>query len=101
MLTPTLLGEMLDLAYELGMTSLIEVHEAATLELLQQAIGFPNDKRSLLGINNRNLKLQKTDLSTTEELAAMAGEGSDSPLPARGHCSSAKLSCGPTISVRK
>lgn len=74
-LTPTLLGEMLDLAYELGMTSLIEVHEAATLESLRQAIGFPNDKRSLLGINNRNLKLQKTDLSTTEELAAVVGEG--------------------------
>lgn len=74
-LEPGLLSEMLDLAYELGMTSLIEVHEAATLECLQQTIGFPNDKRSLLGINNRNLKIQKTDLSTTEELAGMVGRG--------------------------
>jgi indole-3-glycerol phosphate synthase len=74
-LEPSLLSDMLDLAYALGMTSLIEVHEAATLEALNGEIGFPNDKRSLLGINNRNLKIQQTDLATTEELAGMVGEG--------------------------
>ncbi len=68
-LPPALLAEMLDLSCELGMTSLIEVHEAETLAALQDTIGFPNDRRSLLGINNRNLKIQKTDLSTTEQLA--------------------------------
>jgi len=69
------LAEMLDLACELGMTSLIEVHEADTLARLQAAVGFPNHKRGLLGINNRNLKIQQTDLSTTESLAGMVGPG--------------------------
>lgn len=74
-LPPRQLASMLDLAYELGMTSLIEVHEAATLAGLIETIGFPNGKRSLLGINNRNLKIQKTDLSTTEQLAGMVEPG--------------------------
>lgn len=74
-LPPPQLSDMLDLAYELGLTSLIEVHEADTLAGLIAAIGFPNSKRSLLGINNRNLKVQKTDLATTEQLAGMAGPG--------------------------
>jgi indole-3-glycerol phosphate synthase len=74
-LPPSQLTSMLDLAFELGMTSLIEVHEAETLSGLIETIRFPNDKRSLLGINNRNLKIQKTDLATTEQLAGMAGPG--------------------------
>ncbi len=74
-LAPAQLAELLDLACELGMTSLIEVHEAQTLAGLQAAIGFPNERRSLLGINNRNLKIQQTDLATTEQLAAQAGSG--------------------------
>ncbi len=74
-LDPRLLAEMLDLACALGMTSLIEVHEAATLEALQAAVGFPNDKRSLLGINNRDLKVQRTDLDTTLRLARAVGPG--------------------------
>jgi len=74
-LPPPQLASMLDLAFELGMTSLIEVHEARTLEGLMATIGFPNNRRSLLGINNRNLKIQQTDLSTTERLAGMAGAG--------------------------
>jgi len=74
-LPPSILSELLDLAYELGMTSLIEVHEPQTLADLQTAIGFPNNKRSLLGINNRNLKIQQTDLTTTETLATQIGEG--------------------------
>jgi len=74
-LEPKLLKEMLEIAFELGMTSLIEVHEAETLADLQEVIGFPNDRRGLLGINNRNLKIQQTDLSTTEKLAKNVGSG--------------------------
>lgn len=74
-LAPALLREMLELSCSLGMTSLIEVHERATLEGLIAAVGFPNDLRSLLGINNRDLKVQRTDLSTTGRLAAMVGGG--------------------------
>jgi indole-3-glycerol phosphate synthase len=74
-LGPPQLANMLDLAFDLGLTSLIEVHEAGTLERLQDAIGFPNTKRSLLGINNRDLKIQKTNLATTETLAAQVAQG--------------------------
>lgn len=70
-LPPAQLRALLDLSFELGMTSLIEVHEQATLEAVQSVVAFPNDRRGLLGINNRNLKIQKTDLSTTEQLAGM------------------------------
>lgn len=71
----SLLVEMLDRAHELGMTSLIEVHEPETFDMVQEAVGFPNDKRSLLGINNRNLKIQKTDLAHTEMLAPRIAPG--------------------------
>jgi indole-3-glycerol phosphate synthase len=74
-LEPPMLGEMLDVAFALGMTSLVEVHEAGTLERVRTAVPFPNDKRSLLGINNRDLKVQQVDLATTEQLAGLAGAG--------------------------
>jgi indole-3-glycerol phosphate synthase len=74
-LDPSLLRELLEHSCELGMTTLIEVHEAATLEAVMSKVDFPNDYRSLLGINNRNLKIQKTDLSATETLARQVGAG--------------------------
>jgi len=73
-LPPARVADLLELAFELGLTSLIEVHELETLKALQASVGFPNRKRSLLGINNRNLKLQKTDLATTEALARHVGK---------------------------
>jgi indole-3-glycerol phosphate synthase len=42
---------------------------------VERAVGFPNGFRSLLGVNNRDLKVQQTDLGTTERLAARVGEG--------------------------
>ncbi|GMV98221.1 MAG: indole-3-glycerol phosphate synthase 2 [Phycisphaerae bacterium] len=74
-LAPPVLKDMLGLACELGMTSLIEVHEEAALAALMETIGFPNDRRSLLGVNNRDLKAQRTDLTTTERLAGRVGAG--------------------------
>jgi len=74
-LPPDQLRDLLELAYGLGMTSLIEVHEAPTLASLQATIGFPNSQRSLLGINNRNLRTQVTDLATTETLARQVAKG--------------------------
>lgn len=69
------LRDLLDLAFGLGMTSLIEVHDAESFESLQTTVGFPNERRSLLGINNRNLKIQRTDLGTTERLARLVPPG--------------------------
>ncbi len=52
----------------LGMSSLIEVHNAAELEAVR-AFAEPA-RRAILGINNRNLHTQTTDLNTTQQLAA-------------------------------
>ena len=54
--------DMLILARELGMTSLVEVHEVESLLMVQRHIGFPHAGYSLLGINNRNLRTMTTDL---------------------------------------
>ena len=61
-------GELLDmmiLARELGMTSLVEVHSLDMLFKVKDHIGFPHKGYSLLGINNRNLKTMQTDLNHT------------------------------------
>ncbi len=70
-----LLADLRALACELGMTCLIEVHEPAILERILEAIDFPKAERTLLGINNRDLKAQRTDLATTERLAGHVPPG--------------------------
>lgn len=60
--------ELADLADELGMTALIEAHDP---ELLLRVAARVDDIRGpvLLGINNRNLALQQTNIETTIRLA--------------------------------
>lgn len=74
-LDPTQMREMLDLAVELDLSALIEVHEEQTLHQVLAAVPLPTDRRILIGINNRNLKIQRTDLSTTERLARLLPPG--------------------------
>ena len=57
------------LATELGMTSLIEVHEMDSLLRVRSTIGIPQRSYSLLGINNRDLRTFTVDLSNTVRLA--------------------------------
>lgn len=71
LLTPQKLLDMLILANELKMTTVIEVHEADVLLRFRSVVGFPLRHYSLIGINNRNLKDQTVDLSTTPRLLSL------------------------------
>ena len=62
-LDDVLLRDLLQLAGELQLSALVEVHEGAELE---RALG---SGARLLGINNRDLRTFRTSLATTEELA--------------------------------
>lgn len=65
------LMDMLILANELKLTSLIEVHHVETLMKFRSLVGFPLRGYSLLGINNRDLSTQKVDLGMTARLMSM------------------------------
>ncbi|CUW39867.1 putative Indole-3-glycerol phosphate synthase [Magnetospirillum sp. XM-1] len=68
-LTDAELSQMEDIALGYGMDVLIEVHNEAELE---RALKL---KSPLIGINNRDLKIMKTDLATTERLVPLIPEG--------------------------
>ena len=57
------------LAIELGMTTLLEVHDVENLYRCVPHIGFPDPAASLLGINNRNLRTMKTDINHSLRMA--------------------------------
>ncbi|MGC8742997.1 MAG: indole-3-glycerol phosphate synthase TrpC [Verrucomicrobiia bacterium] len=63
-LEPAVLKRFYDLITGAGLAALVEVHNDSELEIAI-AIGA-----NLIGINNRNLKTFKVDLSTTERLAS-------------------------------
>ena len=62
------LAHLNDLAHDLGMDVLVEVHDA---EELATALTIPN---RLIGINNRNLHTFDTRLETTYELLEQIGD---------------------------
>jgi indole-3-glycerol phosphate synthase len=67
-------GELLDmmiLARELGMTTLVEAHDVESLLKVKRHIGFPHAGYSLLGINNRDLRTMEVDLTHTFRMAEM------------------------------
>ncbi|MBI2082813.1 MAG: indole-3-glycerol phosphate synthase TrpC [Deltaproteobacteria bacterium] len=68
------LKDYLQLAGDLGMAALVEVHDEKDLERALKA------KAAVIGINNRDLETLKTDLAVTERLAPKVGAYRDTPL---------------------
>lgn len=68
-LSDTDLAYLLKAARGLGLTPLVEVHDAAEMERTLALDGV-----QLIGINNRDLASFHTDLATTEQLMARYGE---------------------------
>ncbi len=64
-LPPSDASEMEEIARQLGMAVLLEVHTLAEMEIALRTLSTP-----LVGINNRNLKTMKTDIKTSVELAS-------------------------------
>jgi indole-3-glycerol phosphate synthase len=64
-LSDALAADLEDYAVSFGIDVLVEVHDEAEFERAMKL------KSPLIGVNNRNLKTLKTDLKTTERLAAM------------------------------
>lgn len=75
-LTTGQLLDMLILASTLKMTSLIEVHSADSLLLVRKTVGFPHERYSLLGINNRDLHSQTVDIGNTLRLMGLLDDES-------------------------
>ena len=68
-LSASQLSELIDLGRSLGMTPLVETHDAGEIETAVQA------GAEVIGINNRDLHTFATDLATTEALAPVIPAG--------------------------
>lgn len=69
------IGDLMAVAGSLGMTALVEVHSEKTLHAVIDAVGPPRADAYILGINNRDLAVQKVDLATTTRLAKLLPRG--------------------------
>lgn len=75
-LTISELVDLMILARELQLTTLIEAHSMDNLLRVLPHVGFPDRTYGLLGINNRDLSTMKVDLNHTTRLAAMVEDTS-------------------------
>jgi indole-3-glycerol phosphate synthase len=75
-LTEGELVDMLILAQQLQLTTLLEVHSMDNLLRVRPHIGFPHPAYMLLGINNRDLTSMQVDLTHTLRLAEMVEDRS-------------------------
>lgn len=65
-----------DVARACGLAVLVEVHDLANLRAVVNALGVPSDDTYALGINNRDLHAQRTDIGTCIRLAGELPPGS-------------------------
>jgi len=70
-LKPAEIMDLMILANSLTLTVLLEVHEMDSLLHYRSLIGFPQERYSLLGINNRNLQTMTVDLNTSLRLGEL------------------------------
>jgi len=70
-LPPGTLLDLMILATQLKLTTLVEVHGAEELMTVRSMIGFGHAAYSILGINNRDLTSFEVDLNTTLRLAEL------------------------------
>ncbi len=68
--------DLLILATELKMTTLVEVHSVENLLKVRPHLGFPHPQYTLLGINNRDLATMTTDLNHTMRMLEMVEDTS-------------------------
>lgn len=73
-LNPADMMDLLILANELTLTTLIEVHGADSLLQVRSMVGFPQKKYSVLGINNRDLSTMTVDINNTGRLAELVDQ---------------------------
>lgn len=59
------------LAVELGLTTLLEVHDVESLYRVQPHLGFPHPGYALLGVNNRDLRTMTTSVAHTFRMVDM------------------------------
>lgn len=71
----TALRQLFESARQLQMSVLVEVHNEAELRAVLDTLGPPGPDKYVLGINNRHLHTQRTDLSSTNRLSAMLPSG--------------------------
>jgi indole-3-glycerol phosphate synthase len=76
-LRPGILIDLMIASAELGLTVLLEVHEADMLLAVRSLIGFPKKGYSILGINNRDLTTMNVDIRTTARLSTLLDEDSE------------------------
>lgn len=76
-LSPGQLKELLDLAHELGMGALVEIHDQKDYEAAHAAGAL------LIGINNRNLATFDTSIATAQRLRSLLRAG-EVPVAASG-----------------
>jgi len=76
-LKPAQIMDLMILANSLTLTVLLEVHEMESLLQYRSMIGFPQERYSLLGINNRNLQTMKVDLNTSLRLGELVENKSE------------------------
>jgi indole-3-glycerol phosphate synthase len=76
-LQPSQLMDLLMLARELTLTSIVEVHDVDLLKSILSFSDFPQQGYSLLGINNRDLTTMTVDFNTTSQLAEFVDNRSE------------------------